>query len=272
MDNEEIQNERDIQDIGKQEEEIQNELNDDQTDDLNEELLLDEQGENALIDADDNIQDFKEKVRKSGVVYLSHIPEGMTVGYLREKFQEYGVTRIFLAPENPAAKGKKRTYKEGWVEFSNKMFAKLCEYQLNGEVIGGKRNIPFRDDMWTIKYLNKFKWHHLIEKMSFNKKLREQRMKAEIAQARREANFIENKFEQSKIVNRKNKKRQREEDEGLQIENEIEENEEAAETEENKIAKQPEAEDTRFNTDKFKSFKRNFKQRKPIFNKQYHKK
>jgi len=236
---------------------------------INEEILLDEQGENKLVSAE-NLEDFREKVKRSGVIYISHIPEGMTVNYLRERFSKYGVTRIYLAPENPhnlkdlKHAHKKKFFKEGWVEFANKVMGKLCEYELNGEVIGGKKNIPFREDLWTIKYLHKFKWHHLIEKMNFNKKLREQRMKAEIAQARREANFIEQKFEQSKIINKKNKKRQRDE-EALIEEEKIEiqgknEGEQIYNDEKGEI-------DNRFHPDKFKQFQRNFKQRKPIIKK-----
>ena len=72
----------------------------DENESINEEILLDGQGENELVNAED-IEDFREKVKKSGVVYISNIPEGMTVNYLRQKFETYGVTRIFLAPENP---------------------------------------------------------------------------------------------------------------------------------------------------------------------------
>jgi ESF2/ABP1 family protein len=237
----------------------------DENDSINEEILLDGQGENELVDAE-NLEDFREKVKKSGVVYISNIPEGMTVNYIRQKFETYGVTRIYLAPENPNHKSdpskkhfskKRKMFKEGWVEFSNKLMAKLCEYELNGQVIGGSRNLPFREDIWTIKYLHKFKWHHLIEKMNFNRKLREQRMKAEIAQARREANFIEETFEKSKIVNKKNKKREREE---------LEENFNEEPSNENKSESQPQEVDNRFSDDKFKAFQRNFKQRKPILN------
>jgi len=246
-----------------------NEEFNDEMDSINEELLLDEQGENKLVAAD-NLEDFREKVKRSGVIYISHIPEGMTVNYLRERFSKYGVTRVYLAPENPQnlknlkQAHRKKVFKEGWVEFSNKVMGKLCEYELNGERIGGKRNIPFREDLWTIKYLHKFKWHHLIEKMSHNKKLREQRMKAEIAQARREANFIEQKFEQSKMMNKKNKKRQRDEENKLEEDNlDLQDKNEEISTGNNEKGKI----DSRFHPDKFKDFQRNFKQRKPIFKK-----
>jgi ESF2/ABP1 family protein len=210
--------------------------------------------------AGENLEDFREKVHKSGVVYISYIPEGMTVQFLREKWQPYGVTRIFLAPKSinntenskKSHNKKKQIYKEGWAEFSNKLQAKLCEYELNGKEIGGKRNLPFREELWTIKYLHKFKWHHLIEKMNYNRKLREQRLNAEISQAKRETNFIEKKYEQSKIINKKNKKRQRDND-NVELNNDNENLEII--NNDNVI------------TDSKNIFKRNFKQRKPIYKK-----
>ena len=219
------------------------------------EIVFDPEGENVPI-SKENIEDYREKVRKSGVVYISYIPEGMTVKFLREKLENYGLTRIYLAPKNKELLGetkkksnKKQIFKEGWGEFSNKLMAKLAEFELNGKPFGGKRNLLFREELWTVKYLHKFKWHHLIEKMNYNKKLREQRLNAEIAQAKRETNFIEKKFEQSSIFN---KKRKRENEKS-----EIKEQNPTENIEENK----QNAGDSRFNLEKFK---RNFKQRQPL--------
>lgn len=158
---------------------------------------------------DNTLDNFKEKVKRSGVIYISYIPEGMTVSLLRTKFQKYGVNRIFLVPDTTTSKSKKRqNYKEGWIEFTDKIMAKLCEYELSGKFFGGKkRNNKFREELWNLKYLNKFKWHHLMEKLQFNKKLREHRMKAELAQIKRENNFIVETFEQSRKINFLNKKR-----------------------------------------------------------------
>jgi ESF2/ABP1 family protein len=154
-------------------------------------------------------KDYKEKVRRTGIIYLSHIPEGMNVNVLREKLSKYSPKRIYLVPDTKSRKGDKRqNYIEGWVEFEDKMFAKLCEYEINGQMIGGKkRNNNLREEIWTIKYLHKFKWHHLMEKINHNKKMREQKMKAEIAQTRRETNFIIDKYEQSKVISELKRKR-----------------------------------------------------------------
>ena len=108
----------------------------------------------------------------------------------------------------PSKWKKKQNYKEGWIEFTDKIMAKLCEYELNGKILGGKkRNNKFREEIWNLKYLHKFKWNHLMEKLQFNKKLREHRMKAELSQIKRENNFIFDKFEQSRKINNLNRRR-----------------------------------------------------------------
>lgn len=60
---------------------------------------------------------------------------------------------------------KKQNYTEGWVEFKDKSIAKQVANSLNTTVIGGKKNSHYHDDMWNIKYLPKFKWHHLTERI-----------------------------------------------------------------------------------------------------------
>lgn len=36
---------------------------------------------------------------------------------------------------------------------------------LNGQAVGGKRGDRYRDDVWTMKYLPKFKWNMLTEQL-----------------------------------------------------------------------------------------------------------
>lgn len=219
-------------------------------DDYGQEFIISDHEEEKPIEGE-NLVDFREKIKKSGVCYLSYIPEGLNVGLLRSKMQKYGVSRIYLIPDKKIT-SKKQTYKEGWVEYKSKLYAKLCEYELNGEAIGGKkRHNELREEIWSIKYLHKFKWHHLMEKLNFNKKLREQRMKTEIAQARRETNFILEKFEQSKNINRLKNKRAREEN--IQNVQNSEENNNNETNTEQKQTKTP-----------FTHIRRNFKQRTPI--------
>ena len=184
-----------------------------EAEDKNEDYTYDILGDNYL-NLEENpiketdIETYKEKVKRSGIIYISYIPDNMKVLDLKEKFEKFSVNRIYLVPEKVQKSKKFLKYKEGWVEFSDKIMAKLCEYELNGKMIGGKkRHNPFHDEMWTIKYLHKFKWHHLIEKLGFNRKMREHRIKAEVNQNKRESNFIQQKYLQSNIINKLNKKR-----------------------------------------------------------------
>ena len=157
-----------------------------------------------------NINEIKEKIRRSGLIYISNIPLGMTVNSFRKLLGDYGIERIYLVPlpeKISDENGKKiQGYKEGWIEFEDKIFAKLCEYQLNGKPIGGNKKCPYKDDLWTIKYLHKFKWHNLMEKINFDKNVRKNLLKTEIKQGIRENNFIIKNYEKSKAINKKRKR------------------------------------------------------------------
>lgn len=50
----------------------------------------------------------------------------------------------------------------------------------------------------------RFKWSHLVEQMAYEKAMREQRMRFEIGQAKKETNFYTNMVEKSKRMKRIN--------------------------------------------------------------------
>ena len=58
-------------------------------------------------------------------------------------------------------------YTEGWVEFSDKRVAKTVAVMLNNNPIGGKKRSYYHDDLWNIKYLSKFKWSHITERIGW---------------------------------------------------------------------------------------------------------
>ena len=60
---------------------------------------------------------------------------------------------------------KKPHYTEGWVEFKDKRVARSVAEMLNAQPIGGKKGSRWRDDVWTMKYLPKFKWNMLTEQI-----------------------------------------------------------------------------------------------------------
>uniref|UniRef100_A0A8C9IIM9 Activator of basal transcription 1 n=1 Tax=Piliocolobus tephrosceles TaxID=591936 RepID=A0A8C9IIM9_9PRIM len=125
-----------------------------------------------------------------GILYLGRSPpprfRPLLVSNLLSAYGEVG--RVFFQAEDQfvrrkkeaaaAAGGKKRTYSrdysEGWVEFRDKRIAKCG---------------PFRYDLWNLKYLHRFTWSHLSEHLAFERQVRRQRLRAEVAQAKRETDL-----------------------------------------------------------------------------------
>ncbi|CAZ81016.1 unnamed protein product [Tuber melanosporum] len=151
----------------------------------------------------------KEATSKTGVVYLSRIPpfmKPMKVKLLLSRFGEIG--RIFLSPEDPKSYArrvrfggnKKRNFEEGWVEFKSKKVAKLVAETLNTTIVGGKKGSYYHDDVWNIKYLPKFKWHHLQAQIAYENASRQAKLRAEIAQATRENKTYIRNAERAKMV------------------------------------------------------------------------
>lgn len=60
---------------------------------------------------------------------------------------------------------KKPHFTEGWVEFKDKKVARSVAEMLNAQPIGGKKGSRWRDDVWTMKYLPRFKWNMLTEQV-----------------------------------------------------------------------------------------------------------
>ncbi|XP_004466633.1 activator of basal transcription 1 [Dasypus novemcinctus] len=142
-----------------------------------------------------------------GIVYLGHIPPRLRPLHVRNLLSAYGeVGRVFFQPEDGfvrrkkkaaaagAAGGKKgskysKGYTEGWVEFRDKRVAKRVAASLHNTPMGARRRSPFRYDLWNLKYLHRFTWSHLSEHLAFERQVRRQRLRAEVAQAKRETDF-----------------------------------------------------------------------------------
>lgn len=156
------------------------------------------------------------KIKKSGVVYISRVPPFMKPTKMRQILSRFGeVNRIFLAPEDPKAYArrvkyggnKKKNYVEGWAEFTKKKHAKLAAEMLNGNIIGGKKGNYYHDDIMNIKYLPKFKWHHLTEQIAVEAQSRHEKMRAEIAQATIENRTFMDNVQKNKMIEGIKKKR-----------------------------------------------------------------
>ncbi|KAI4491293.1 hypothetical protein M0802_010226 [Mischocyttarus mexicanus] len=148
------------------------------------------------------------KKKKSGIIYLSTIPKYMNVITIREMFSTYGkVGRVYLQlAKNPESIKKKkpiRKFTEGWVEFESKRVAKYVAATLNNNQISTQKKSKFYDGIWNIKYLPRFKWIHLSERLAYERAVHKQRLRTEIAQAKRETNFISNNIDRSKKLSKK---------------------------------------------------------------------
>ena len=145
---------------------------------------------------------------------MSRVPIGMKIIDIRKLLDDYGIQRCYFVPYKKKlhnVDGKRvQAYKEGWIEFEDKIYAKLAEYQLNGKPIGGNKKCIYRDELWNLKYLHKFKWNDLVESMTMERKIQEKKLKKEIAQSKRENDFIIKNYEKSKKY--LNKKREIEKD------------------------------------------------------------
>ena len=111
--------------------------------------------------------EYKKKIEKRGVLYLSKVPPFMKPNKVRSIFEQYGeVTRLFLQEEELTVRKKRKKaggngskqFTEGWIEFADKYVAKNVAESLNGTRVAGKKGDFYHDDLWSLKYLKKFKY------------------------------------------------------------------------------------------------------------------
>jgi ESF2/ABP1 family protein len=170
-------------------------------------------------------EDFNEKLRKRGVVYVARIPPRMTPTKVKALLGEHGeVTRVYLVEEDAALRRKRRKlhggngskrYTEGWVEFASKQVAKHVSASLNASAMTHYKRSPHYGDLWSLKYLKGFKWSHLTEKVAYERRVREQKLRLETMQARRDTVAYKQLVETGKKLDMiEARKRRREEREG----------------------------------------------------------
>ncbi|XP_050744130.1 activator of basal transcription 1 [Drosophila biarmipes] len=155
------------------------------------------------------------KKAKRGIIYISNIPKHMNVTRLREILGEYGkIGRVYLQPEKlssaKAKKNKRKRYNihftEGWVEFESKGIAKFLATVLNNSKISTRKKSQFYDSLWSMKYLPRFKWVHLTERMNYEQAVHKQRLHTEVSQARKETTFFQNNLDKSDYLKKQAKK------------------------------------------------------------------
>jgi ESF2/ABP1 family protein len=149
----------------------------------------------------------KKKPREPGVCYLGRLPPFLNMMKVRQLLEPYGnVTRIYGALED-ATRSKKRkkhtgnrrkNFVEGWVEFDYKKDARRCAETLNARPMGGKKRGKYTEDLWNIRYLRKFKWGQLTEKIQHERSVRDSRTREEMSQQKRENKYFMNNVKKSK--------------------------------------------------------------------------
>jgi ESF2/ABP1 family protein len=159
-----------------------------------------------------------EKASKTGVIYVSRVPPFMkphTLKNLLTPFAPSGLGRIFLTPEDPSSHksrvksggNKKRSFLDGWVEFSDKEEAEIAADTLNTRPIGGKKGGYYHDDVWCLKFLGDFKWRQLTEEIANQNAERAAKLRAQATVDRKETREFLANVEQAKMLDGMEKKR-----------------------------------------------------------------
>ncbi|GFN74403.1 activator of basal transcription 1 [Plakobranchus ocellatus] len=148
---------------------------------------------------------------KSGVIYLSSVPEFMSVQKLRNVFSDYGeVGRTFFQPVEKSFNYKKGLlFTEGWVEFKDYRAAKYVATVLNATQVGGKKRNPWYSCIWTIKYLPNFTWTDVNADRELKRATYDSRIRADIAQVKKQTNFYVSSYEKSRTLNEMKQRREK---------------------------------------------------------------
>ena len=175
-------------------------------------------------------EDFNATLKKRGIIYLARIPPRMTPTKVKTLLGEFGeITRVFLAEEDAAVRKRRRKlsgngskrYVEGWVEFASKKIAKHVAMSLNSTPITNYKRSAHYGDLWVLKYLSKFQWSHLTEKVAYERRVKEQKLRLETMQARKETSAYKQLVETGKKIDKiEERKRRRADREGQTFESE----------------------------------------------------
>ncbi|XP_029974672.1 activator of basal transcription 1 [Salarias fasciatus] len=155
-----------------------------------------------------------------GILYLGHIPPRLRPKHLRNMLSVYGeIGRVFLQPEDQQVRNRKKKaglrrcdFTEGWVEFRDKRVAKRVAASLHNTPMGTRKRQRFTSDLWNLKYLHRFQWTHLSERLAYEQTVLQQRLRTEVSQAKKETNFYLNNVEKSARLDKTRKKRCRDGD------------------------------------------------------------
>jgi len=158
----------------------------------------------------DALTAYNDKMKNRGVLYLARVPPFMKPAALRKQLSGYGteVLRIYLKQEEASVRtrrlagggNRKRSFSEGWIEFKDKRRALKIANTLNNTLIGGSHRSFHAHDLWSIKYLHKFKWDDLTDEQAHETRTKQDKMRAELSQSKKETSFYMKQVGQAKAI------------------------------------------------------------------------
>ena len=105
---------------------------------------------------------------------------------------------LFVSGSKSVESRKNRIFTEGWVEFTSKRVAREIAATLNNTQVGGKRRSPWYSDIWNIKYLPRFTWGLLNERLAYERAIHKSRLRTEVAIVKRETEHFARSVKQAK--------------------------------------------------------------------------
>ena len=100
-------------------------------------------------------------------------------------------------------------FTEGWVEFKDHRAAKYVAATLNATQVGGKKRNPWYSCIWTVKFLPNFTWTDVNADRELKRATFDSRIRADIAQVKKQTNFYVSSYEKSKTLGEMKKRREK---------------------------------------------------------------
>ncbi|KAK7061318.1 Pre-rRNA-processing protein ESF2 [Favolaschia claudopus] len=130
---------------------------------------------------------------------------------LRHLMSGYGeVGRVYL--QQGGITDPKRAYlphfTEGWVEFKDKKVARsVAEMLKTPNRSAVRKGTRWRDDVWTMKYLPKFKWSMLTEQVAHEAAAHTAKLRVELSQSRSEQRDYLKNVEHARVLDKRAEKK-----------------------------------------------------------------
>nr|XP_057939253.1 activator of basal transcription 1 [Doryrhamphus excisus] len=224
-----VQEEEDDRKSTSQEEEVDTKVTIQEKEEDKKMTTEEEEEDTTIVDDEDSVQIKRTKrtlqgpkptsssARKCvpGILYIGHIPPRFRPKHLRNLMSVYGeIGRVFLQPEDGEIKKRKKKsgsrrcdFTEGWIEFRDKRVAKRVAASLHNTPMATRKRQTFISDLWCIKYLHRFQWTHLSERLAYEQMVLQQRLRTEVSQAKKETNFYLDSVDKSAHMDKMKRKR-----------------------------------------------------------------